>query len=210
MTRLLVAPLALMVLSAACSGAAGEVIEGTGQGAIGPQRIENATEVLKFDPAAIAPGDFNPVPGGCLESAVVPGSYRCELELDGPVEPCFALNGERLLCNPDPVDGAFNVLVRPANALPPVAPPSPDRAVVFFVELDGGLTCAIRAGPEPVIIGGAAASYDCDAPFTYLVGEGMATFNREAPLWAAAVHTLDPATGQSSGAPANVRRAWIP
>ena len=199
----------VLLLLAACSGGSAVVgVEQSGQGAVGPQRIENATEVLKFDPASISTTG-EPVAGTCREWAAVPGSYLCELsaEVTGP---CFALGGS-LICRPDPVAGTYGALVSPTGTLPPVAPPSPDRAVPFFVELASGVICTMRSAPEPVIIGGIEARYECNEPYTYVLGEGDPPFSQDAPLWEAGVYTLDPATGQSSGkVPVGVSRVWIP
>ena len=75
----------------------------------------------------------------------------------------------------------------------------------FFVQLRDGPTCAIRTGPEPVIVGGAAATFDCDAPYTYLT-----TLDKSGPTWRAMLSTLDPATGAASGTLMEVARAWVP
>lgn len=198
--------LILLGLALAACGGAAEV--GQSGGAIGPQQIADATEVLRFDPASVPAGE-EARPGVCVESTVAPGAYRCELAAGGAAEPCFALSGVRLLCDPEPVAKTYVVLVSPQNALPSVSPPSPDQAVPFFVELDGGLTCAIRTAPEPVVLDGVAATYDCDTPYTYLVGEDP--FDRNAPTWRATIFTLDPAAGQATaGESAGVLRAWIP
>lgn len=195
----------------ACSGGRAVVdVEESGEGAVGPQEIKNATEVVRFDPASL-PTSGDAVPGACVESATVPGTYRCDLEAGGAAEPCFALGGTRLLCGPNPAAGTYVALVSPTNTLPSVAPSSPDRAVEFFVEMSSGMTCAIRTGPEPVIIGGIAARYDCSEPYTYILEGGQLTLDKSAPLWVAAVYTLDPATGESSGkTPADIRRVWVP
>ena len=197
----------LLLLLVACSGGANG---GASEGAVGPQEIKGATEVVKFDPASLPlSGDL--VAGACAASSIVPGAYRCDLEGGVPAEPCFALGGTRLVCEPDLVAGTYDILVSPTGTLPSVAPPSPDRAVAFFVELATELTCAIRTTPEPVIIGGMAALYDCSEPYTYILDGGELTFDKSAPVWRAAVSTLDPATGESSGQnPTDVRRVWIP
>jgi hypothetical protein len=201
----------LSVLPLALAACGGGGIEPTSEGAVGPQEIANATEVIKFDPTSI-PTSGEAAPGACAASAIAPGTYRCELADGAPSEPCFALGGTQLVCGPDPVAGTVAHLVSPTSALPAVVPTSPDRTVPFFVELADGMTCAVRAAPEPVIIDGVAASYDCNAPYTYLLGEPAAVFNRDAPVWRAGVYLLDPATGQSpSGAIAkDVARVWIP
>lgn len=197
----------LMLLAVACSGGADGV---SPEGAVGPQEIKGATEVVRFDPASL-PLSGEPAPGACAASSIVPGAYRCELEDAAPAEPCFALGGTRLVCDPDPVAGTYRVLVSPTGALPSVAPPPPDRAVALFVELATGLTCAIRTTPEPVIVGGTAALYDCSEPYSYILDGGELTFDKDAPVWRAAVVTLDPATGEASGeAQTDVRRAWVP
>lgn len=180
-------------------------------GAIGPQRIDAATEVVKFDPAAIPLGDGRAAGGDCRASAVVGGALRCDLETGEATEPCFITSGERLICGPNPVAGTYAHLVSPGSPLPSVPPPPPDRVVRFFVELDNGLTCVIRTGPEPVIIGGTAALYDCSEPYTYLLDAGDKTLDFSAPIWTTIVTTLDPTTGESlGGAPANIARVWIP
>lgn len=201
---------AIMLFLAACSGGAAVVgVEQSGQGAVSPQQIEGATEVVKFDPASI-PAAGDPVDGTCREWPAVPGAYLCELaaEVSGP---CFALGGTRLICAPNPVAGTYHAIVRPSGALPPVIPPSLDRAVPFFAELANDVTCSVRAAPEPVIIGGVEARYECSEPYTYILGEGDSPFSLDAPQWEAGVYTLDPTTGESSGKmPVGVRRVWIP
>ena len=195
------------LLPAACGGGAAEVEQSSG--AIGPQQIADATEVIRFDPASLPQGGDAPFPGQCVESAGIPGSYRCEMETDFVAEPCFAVSGTRLLCNPDPAAETYGLLVSPQSALPSVPPPSPDRAVPFFVELDGGLTCAIRTAPEPVVLDGVFATYDCATPYTYLLDSDP--FDRNAPTWTAMPYTLDPATGSTAaGEAAGVLRVWIP
>ena len=175
----LIVGMIVLFLPAACSGGAAVVgVEQSGEGVAGPQRIEGATEVLKFDPTSIATqGD--PVAGVCHELADLPGTYQCDLasEMAGP---CFALGGARLICGPNPVAGTYDSLVAPIDAPASVAPPSPDQAVPFFVELANGMTCAFRVAPEPVIIGGIAARYECDEPYTYLLGEGQSVFGQDA------------------------------
>lgn len=193
----------------ACSGGAAVVgVERSGEdGATGPQRIEGATEVVKFDAAAVPLGDRQPVGGACAASIAVPGAYRCDLDSGEAADPCFAVSSARLICNPDPVSGGYATLVDAGSSLSPIAPPPADRQVQFFVELEGGRACALRTGPEPVIIGGIAALYECDESYTYLLG-----FEKSAPAWEAALYTLDPATGASPSGkvPVNVVRAWVP
>ncbi len=199
--------LLVALLLAACGGGAAEL--GQSGGAIGPQQIAEATEVLRFDPTSLPLGSGDPFPGRCVESAGIPGSYRCEMETDFVADPCFAVSGTRLICNPNPAAETFGQLVTPTDALPSVPPPSPDRAVPFFVELDGGLTCAIRTAPEPVVLDGAFAAYDCNTPYTYLVGDDP--FDRNAPTWTTIPFTLDPVAGRAVvGESAGVLRAWIP
>lgn len=179
-------------------------------GAVGPQQITNATEVIKFDPASIAvSGDS--ATGTCAESSLVPGTYRCLPEAGQPAEPCFAQGGTRLICRPDPVAGSYAALISAAAPLPSVPPPSIDRAVIFFVELDSGQTCAIRAAAEPVVLDAGTAGYECATPYTYLVGDATTAFDDSAPHWMTTVYTLDPATGgAATGVAVGVRRAWIP
>lgn len=199
-----------LFLGACANDAAVVGIDQSG-GAVGPQEIEGATEVIRFDPASIPLSSSDPVPGECEASTAVLGAYRCALEAGDPAEPCFPVDGGQLLCGPNPVAGTYRFLVELANTLPAVPPPPPDRVMAFVVELDGGMTCALRTAPEPVIIGGVPAVYDCDEPYTYIPDGGELTLDRSAPTWTAAVYTLDPATGESSGGtPAGIRRVWVP
>lgn len=199
------------LLAAACGGdvtVLGVDVSGEGGGVVGPQEIPNATEVLKFDPTTIPLTGRDPVAGDCRPLAAVPGTYGCVLDSGDTAAPCFALSGERLMCRPNPVTRSYETLVRPIAPLPAVAPPSPDQATEFFVELEGDVrSCMVRTGIEPVIIGGVAATFDCETPYTYLLG-----FEKSAPTWEAALYTLDPATGESPSGkvPTNVVRAWIP
>jgi hypothetical protein len=195
--------LAFVLVVAGCGG-------GTPQGGevIGPQEIANATEVLKFDPSGIPLDGRDPVGGDCDALSAVPGTYFCVLEGGGSAAPCFAIDGERLMCDPNPVSGTYQILVSPDAPLPSVLQPSPDQAEVFLVELDGNVrTCVTHSGIEPVIIAGVVAQFDCDAPFTYLLG-----IEKSTPIWEAALYTLDPATGNSPSGkmPVDVVRAWIP
>lgn len=212
LSRLWVGAMLLMLALGGCTGRASD--GGAADqlpGVVGPQQIANATEVIKFDPASIAVGGAGATAGACVESTLVPGTYRCQPEGAGPAEPCFALGGARLVCRPHPVSGAYAVLVTSSAALPSVPPPSIDRAVIFFVELDTGQTCAIRDAAEPVVLDAGTAVYECDTPYTYLVGDLATTFDDNAPQWTTTVYTLDPATGgATTGAAAGVRRAWIP
>ena len=197
-----IAALALALALAACGG--GATADPSGGGGA-PQQIVGATELLPFDPATFPAGDSPVVGGVCAASALAPGAYRCELDGGGADEPCFALSGARLVCGPNPVAGNYRTLVSPLAALPPVVPPPPEERLEFFVELRGGRTCAIRTGPEPVIAGGAAATFDCDAPYTYLT-----TVDKSGPTWRAMLATLDPATGAASATLTDVARVWIP
>jgi hypothetical protein len=173
---------------------------------VGPQQIVGATELLPFDATTFPAGNDAAVAGTCAASAVVPGAYRCELEAGGVDEPCFALGATRLVCGPNPVAGSARALVSPSAPLPPVLPPPPDQRTEFFVQLRDGPTCAIRTGPEPVIVGGAAATFDCDTPYTYLT-----TLDKSGPTWRATLVTLDPATGGASATViSDVARAWVP
>lgn len=183
----------------------GDPADGGEAGLVGPQEIKGATEVVQFDPATITPGGAV-VGGACDVSLIVPGTHRCVLDSGDVTEPCFAAGGP-LLCGPDPVAGAVKALVNPSAPPPTVVPPPMDQLAPFFVELDGGRACAIRTGVEPVLIGGAPALFDCDAPYTYIV-----RFDKSAPTWRAALVTLDPATGQTPGGETlvNVLRAWVP
>lgn len=171
----------------------------------GPQQIVGATELRPFDPTTFPGGDGPAVGGACVTSALVPGAYRCELDGGGADEPCFALDGARLVCGPNPVAGSYRTLVSPSAPLPPVQPAPPEEVAAFFVQLRDGPTCAIRTGPEPVIFGGATATFDCDTPYTYLT-----TLDKSGPTWRAMLSTLDPATGTSSNRLTDVERAWLP
>ena len=173
---------------------------------IGPQEIVGATELLPFDVTTFPAGNDAAVAGTCAASAVVPGVYRCELDTGGADEPCFALGATRLVCGPNPVAGSARMLVSPSAPLPSLLPPPPDQRIEFFVQLRDGPTCAIRTGPEPVIVGGAAATFDCDAPYTYLT-----TVDKSGPTWRATLVTLDPATGGASATTtSDVARVWVP
>ncbi len=185
----------------ACGGAPADPSATVG----GPQQIVGATELLPFDPMTFPAGDGPTVAGVCAASALVPGAYRCELDGGGAEEPCFALGGARLVCGPNPVAGSARALVSPSAPLPPVQPAPPEEVAAFFVELRDGPTCAIRTAPEPVIFGGATATFDCDAPYTYLMA-----IDKSGPTWRALLSTLDPATGTSSGTLTDVARAWVP
>ena len=200
---LVVTALTLTALTlVACSGPTTD----PSSGATGPQEIVGATELLPFDAATFPAGNDPAVAGACAASAVVPGAYRCELAAGGADEPCFALGGARLVCGPNPVAGSARTLVSPSAPLPSLQPPPPDQRIEFFVELRDGPTCAIRTGPEPVIVGGAAATFDCDAPYTYLT-----TIDKSGPTWRATLVTLDPATGAAATTTAGeVARAWVP
>jgi hypothetical protein len=194
---------------AACGNQAAVVGIDQSGGEVGPQAIDNATQIVKFDPASIPLDGRDPVRGSCGALTAVPGTYYCILDGGGTAAPCFELGGERLLCGPNPVTGSYQALVAPDAPLPEVLPPPPDQAVEFFVELEGDIrTCVIRTGVEPVIIAGVAALYDCDAPYTFLLG--IDKFRT--PIWEAALYTLDPATGESPSGkvPIDVIRAWIP
>lgn len=206
----LVGLFALGIWLAACSGAGITGIEQSGDGATGPQKIENATTITRFDPTSIAISG-EPVEGTCHELAAIPGTYRCDLA-NRVVGPCFALDATRLLCGPDPAHNTYTALVTPTGDLPAVAAPSPDRTMPFFVALGNGMTCHYRAAPEPVIIGGIIAQYECDEPYTFLLGEGEPPFSHDAPLWEAGLYTLDPATGTSPSGkvPVSVLQVWIP
>jgi len=198
----LVLALPAALLCFACSGPTTD----PAADATGPQQIVGATELLPFDATTFPGGNDPAVAGTCAASAVVPGTYRCELTAGGAGEPCFPLGGARLVCGPNPVAGSVRALVSSAAPLPSLAPPPPDQRTEFFVELRDGPTCAIRTGPEPVIVGGAAATFDCDAPYTYLT-----TIDRSGPTWRATLVTLDPATGAASATTTNdVARAWVP
>lgn len=196
----------LFILSTGCTGGAGGRPASEGE-ATGPQHIVAATEVIKFDPAGIPPADGGAVDGDCRASTIVGGALRCDLATGEAAEPCFSAGGGRAICNPNPVAGVYGLLVNPVGGLPSVPMPPPDKTVLFFVELDNGLTCVIRTGPEPVIVGGASALYDCSEPYTFLT-----SIETSAPTWEAALYTLDPGTGESSSgkAPVSVKRAWIP
>ena len=173
---------------------------------IGPQEIVGATELLPFDATTFPAGNDAAVGGTCAASAVVPGTYRCELDTGGADEPCFALGATRVVCGPNPVAGSARTLVSPSAPLPALLPPPPDQRTEFFVQLRDGPTCAIRTGPEPVIVGGAAAIFDCDAPYTYLT-----TLDKFGPTWRTTMVTLDPATGGASATTtSDIARAWVP
>ncbi len=172
---------------------------------VGPQQIVGATELLPFDPATFPAGNSPAVGGRCAASTLVPGAYRCELDGGGADEPCFALGGARLVCGPNPVAGSARTLVSPAVPLPPAQPAPPEQVAAFFVELRDGPTCAIRTGPEPVIVGGATATFDCDTPYAFLT-----TIDQSGPTWRAMLTTLDPATSTTAARLTDVARAWVP
>lgn len=200
--------ISLLLLAACSTGTTVVGIEQSGDGgAVGPQMIVGATEVMKFDPASIPVADGEAVGGTCAGSTLVPGSYRCELETGGAAEPCFVADDQRLICAPNPVALTYGTLVSATGALPPVPPPPPDRLTEFFVLLKNDKACALRTGPEPVIIAGVTAQFDCNEPYTFIMG-----LEKSAPTWQAAVYTLDPATGESPSGkvPVDVARVWIP
>lgn len=199
--RLLLIPLSLLLALAACFGGGNGA---TNDPPPGPQAIAGATEIVKFNPAAL-PINGQAVAGTCDASALLPGAYRCQWD-GGADEPCFAPSGARLVCGPDPAAGTYRALVALDAPPPPLAALSPDQQVEFFVELADGQTCARRVSPEPVMLDGTPAAFDCAAPFTYLPA-----LDKSAPTWQATPLALDPATGQvAASAPVAVVRAWIP
>lgn len=163
-----------------------------------------ATTFSRFDPATI-PLIGEAIPGTCEASAAVASAYRCTAE-NTLFDPCFALADGRLICSPNPVSQTYAVLIDPGGALPVADAPDAD-ANPFLIELEGEVqVCALRTAAEPVSVGGVVALYDCDAPYTYVVG-----FEKAQSLWEAAVFVLDPNTGSWSGKlPRPVLRAWTP
>ena len=204
--RLPIFYLVLLLLAALISFACAGPTTNSSGGVVGPQEIVGATELLPFDVTTFPAGEGQPVAGTCAASAVVPGTYRCDLEAGGADEPCFALGSTHLVCGPNPVAGNARTLVSPSAALPQILPPPPDQRTEFFVELRDAPTCAIRTGPEPVIVGGAAAAFDCDTPYSYLTA-----IDKSGPTWRATLVTLDPATGAAAATTtSDVARAWVP
>lgn len=76
-----------------------------------------------------------------------------------PAEPCFAQDGFG-----QSVAVRFADSYAASSAPPRLCRPSRrrpiDRAVIFFVELDSGQTCAIRAAAEPVVLDAGTAGYE--------------------------------------------------
>lgn len=192
----------LVGLSVACGGDV-EVVGVEVSGA----ESDAGTALIPFDPDSF-PLDAvaEPVVAVCVPSQAVVGTYHCRTEATGETaDPCFRLADGDLLCEPNPVTEDYAMRVRPADPLPALSAP-PDDADPFFLELEGAVTtCTLRTGIEPVVVAGVAARYDCDAPYTYVMG-----FEKSSPVWEAALYVLDPATGGSSSGkvPVNVMRAW--
>jgi hypothetical protein len=201
-SALLAAALSFLLALASCSNEAAVVgTETSGSPAPAGGQL---TTISRFDPATI-PVAGEAVPGTCAASSAVVGAYRCTAE-NALFDPCFALADGRLICSPNPVSQTYAALIDPGGALPAAAAPDAD-ANPFLIELEGDVrVCALRTAAEPVSVGGVVALYDCDAPYTYVVG-----FEKAQPYWEAAVFVLDPNTGAWSGKlPRTVLRAWTP
>ena len=168
----------------------------------------SGTEIIPFDPASIAVNDSQPVlDGTCAASVAVPraGAYRCDLENGGVGDPCFVVEGDLLICEPNPVFGSYQALVTVTEPLPQtvstVAEPVP-----FFLDIGSNKPpCAKRA--ETFEVSGHTVTYTCQAPGAFIVGE----LDTSGLTWVAQYITTDTQSTQVTYGPeaSDVLRAWV-
>jgi hypothetical protein len=164
--------------------------------------------VIPFDPGSIARSENQPLLGGtCEASVVVPraGAYKCALSNGGTGDPCFVVEDNILICGPNPVHGSYQAMVEATMPLPQAIVVA-DKAVPFYLDL--GLDkppCAKRA--EPLEISGQAATYACQAPGAWIVGEP----DTSKATWVAQYITTDTQATQITYGPeaSDVVRAWV-
>ena len=176
--------------------------------AAGRPLAELLTQVVPFDPAALPPAASQTARGAvCGPSAAVPraGAYACQVEATSDrLDPCFALSDTALACAVNPATGVHTPVT--ATVPLPVTTDAQAAPVPFYVELDGTKPPCAKRG-QPVVIGGYAATYACQAPGAWLVGP-LATAR---PVWIAQYATSDTQlTVVTYGPePTRVARAWV-
>jgi hypothetical protein len=174
----------------------------------GQPLAELPTHVVPFDPAALPPDPHQTARSMvCVPSAAVPreGAFACQAAgASGGLDPCFALAGDTLACPVNPATGAYTLVT--ATGPLPATTDTQATPVPFYVELGADKPpCAKRGQPVPV--GGAAATYACQAPGSWLVGP----LETARPVWIAQYLTSDTQnTAVTYGPePTRITRAWV-
>lgn len=203
--KLIGAILLLAIFTVGCSADTTVVIS-TRQGGEDQAQAGNLTEVIKFDPLSISQGDQAPVAAICTASEKLPGTYQCGLENGDVTGPCFVVQENTLICDPNPEAGSYQYLVTAAD-LPPAELPATGDRTPFFLQLETGKPpCRLYLG-EPLDVAGAPVQYVCETANTWSMG-----LNQDEGMWLANLVTTDPATGEANSSiqPARILRAWVP
>lgn len=202
--------MALILIVAMCTSERDESEQPleTSSKVLGGAESGSRSEIILFDPASIPLNNGQPVfDGTCTASVVVPraGAYRCEFENGGVGDPCFAVEGDRLMCEPNPVFGSYQALVAVKEPLPE-AQTTVEEPVPFFLDIGSNKPpCAKRA--EPFEVSGYTVTYTCHAPGAFIVGD----LDTSAATWTADYITTDTQSTQVTYGPesSDVVRAWV-
>ena len=158
-------------------------------------------------PAGRQPAASQTARAACGPSAAVPRAGACTCQVEGTsdwLDSYFALSDTALACAVNPATGARTPVT--ATGALPATTDAQAAPVPFYVELDGAKPPCAKRG-QPVVIGGYAATYACQAPGAWLVGP-LATAR---PVWIAQHATSDTQhTAVTYGPePTRVARAWV-
>jgi hypothetical protein len=169
---------------------------------------EGGTQVIAFDPTSIPINpDLAIRTATCEASAVVPrpGAFQCTFEGGGQGDPCFVVEGNTLMCGPDPVYGSYVAVVTASEPLPEAGGLAGDP-IPFYLDLGSSKPpCELRA--EPLEVSGQMVTYTCRAPGAFLVGE----LDTSRTTWVAQYITTDTQASQITYGPepSGVVRAWV-
>lgn len=179
------------------------------------QRISNnstekvgkkVTEFIEFDPGSIEPDQETPISGTCEPSINIPGTYICNMEGGGAGEPCFILEDDLLMCDPNPVFENYQSIVKASNELSETLTPTQNSP--FYIQLEGNTPpCSINTAKDSKIAD-QEVTYNCDAPGMSIVGP---LDNSEA-FWTANYVIVGTSTGEITTPPteAGIVTAWLP
>jgi hypothetical protein len=174
----------------------------------GAESGSGGTEIIPFDPASIPINESQPVfDASCAASVAVPraGAYSCSFENGGAGDPCFVVEGDRLMCGPNPVHGSYQTLVTATEPLPETGSTA-SEPVPFFLDIGSNKPpCVKRA--EPSEVSGYTATYTCRAPGAFIVGD----LDTSGATWVAQYITTDTQNTQVTYGPeaSDVVRAWV-
>lgn len=163
------------------------------------------TEVITYSPSV--PKNAERISGSCWTSSnasSLPNAFRCSIDGNGVLDPCFKLNERELLCLSSPAYVGHGIMLDLTEPLPEPEGRA-DRDLYWALEFESGKECRLISGTASSV-NGDICYYYCDSERELVCGSKL---DKTEPLWKGKIVRLgDDYDRVLSSEVKNIVRVW--